>query len=141
MVKLSDEQLNTFSKEALVLLVSGLQDQLASVLGQLDTANARLDENNKKIDFLTEQIRIMNQRRFGKKSEKSLYSSEDGQMTIFDFFNEAEYLVHEDLKEPEITEVVISSYKRSKRKGKREADLDGFPARIIDHRLSEEELA
>jgi hypothetical protein len=37
--------------------------------------------------------------------------------------------------------VVISSYKRSKAKGKREADLDGLPARIIEHRLTDEELA
>lgn len=36
---------------------------------------------------------------------------------------------------------VISSYRRSKAKGKRAADLDGLPARIIEHRLSDEELA
>ena len=141
MVKLSDEQLNSFSKEALVFLVSSLQDQLASVLEQLDTANTRLSENNKKIDFLTEQIRIMNQRRFGRKSEKGLYSPEDGQMTIFDFFNEAEYRVHEDLKEPEISEVVVPGYRRSKKKGKREEDLEGLPVRVIEHKLSDEELA
>ena len=29
----------------------------------------------------------------------------------------------------------------SKAKGKREADLDGLPARIIEHRLTDEELA
>ena len=37
-------------------------------------------------------------------------------------------------------EVIISSYRRSKAKGKREADLDGLPARIIEHKLSNEEL-
>lgn len=82
----------------------------------------------------------MNQRQFGKKSESNL-SAHDGQMTIFDFFNEAEYLISNDLKEPEITEVVVSSYRRSgKPKGKREADLEGLPARIIEHKLSDEEL-
>ncbi len=41
-----------------------------------------------------------------------------------------------------ITEVVISSYRRSKKtKGKREAYLEGLPACIIDHRLSKEELS
>lgn len=37
--------------------------------------------------------------------------------------------------------VTISSYRRSKSKGKRDADLDGLPARIFEHRLSDEELA
>ena len=43
------------------------------------------------------------------------------------------------MEEKEITEVIISSYKRSKTKGKREADLDGLPARVFNHELSEEE--
>ncbi len=37
--------------------------------------------------------------------------------------------------------MIISSYKRSKTKGKRDIDLDGLPARIFDHTLSKEELA
>ena len=43
-------------------------------------------------------------------------------------FNEAEVLSRSDAPEPEITEVITSSYKRSKHKDKREADLDGLPA-------------
>ena len=141
MILLSEEQLNNLDKEALVILFSSLQDQLVYVQKQLDTANERLNDNNKQIELLTEQIRILNQRHFGRKSESAL-TSDEGQMTIFDFFNEAEYLVKQDLNEPEITEVVVSSYRRSnKTKGKREADLEGLPARIIDHRLSEEELS
>ena len=92
MIRLSDEQLNNLNKEALIILVSSLQEQL-------DTANARLADNNRQIELLAEQIRIMNQRRFGKKSESGL-SEDDGQMSIFDFFNSAEYLVKDDLKEP-----------------------------------------
>ena len=141
MNRLSEEQLNSLNKEALVILFSALQDQLASVQEQLDDANARLSDNNRQIELLVEQIRIMNQRSFGRKSESSL-NEIDGQLTIFDFFNEAESLVKDDLKEPEITEVVISSYRRSqKTKGKREADLEGFPARIIEHKLSEKKLS
>ena len=65
----------------------------------------------------------------------------DSQISLFDSFNEIEYLNQNSAKEPEIEEIVISSYRRSKAKGKREADLDGLPARIIEHRLSDEELA
>ena len=141
MILLSEEQLNNLDKEAIVILFSSLQDQLVYMQKQLDTANERLSDNNKQIELLTEQIRILNQRHFGRKSESAL-TSDEGQMTIFDFFNEAEYLVKQDLNEPEITEVVVSSYRRSnKTKGKREADLEGLPARVIDHRLSEEELS
>ena len=147
MNRLSEEQLNNLSKDTLILLFSSMQDQLAStqeqlafLKEQLDEANSLIADNNKQIELLVEQIRIMNQRQFGRKSESSI-TADDGQLTIFDLFNEAEALVKEDLKEPEITEVVISSYRRSKKKGKREEDLEGLPARILEHKLSDDELA
>ena len=69
MVHLSEDQMNSLSKEALIILVASLQDQLESIQSQLDSANAMLSDNNRQIEMLTEQIRIMNQRRFGRKSE------------------------------------------------------------------------
>ena len=140
MIQLSDEQLHNLGKEALIIIVSSLQDQLHSLQSKLDHANAQLSDTNRQIELLTEQIRIMNQRHFGRKSEANLYEI-DGQISLFDSFNEVEYLNQNSAKEPEIEEIVISSYRRSKAKGKREADLDGLPARIIEHRLSDEELA
>lgn len=140
MIQLSDEQLHNLDKEALIIIVSSLQDQLHSLQSQLDHANAQLSDTNRQIGLLTEQIRIMNQRHFGRKSEANL-SEIDGQISLFDSFNEAEYLNQNSAKEPEIKEVIISSYRRTKAKGKREADLEGLPARIIEHRLSDEELA
>lgn len=140
MIQLSDEQLHNLGKEALIIIVSSLQDQLHSLQSQLDHTNAQLSDTNRQIELLTEQIRIMNQRHFGRKSEANL-SEIDGQISLFDSFNEVEYLNQNSAKEPEIEEIVISSYHRSKAKGKREADLDGLPARIIEHRLSDEELA
>ena len=140
MIQLSDEQLHNLGKEALIIIVSSLQDQLHSLQSQLDHANAQLSDTNRQIELLTEQIRIMNQRHFGRKSEANL-SEIDGQISLFDSFNEVEYLNQNSAKEPEIEEIVISSYRRSKAKGKREADLDELPARIIEHRLSDEKLA
>lgn len=107
---------------------------------QLENANARLADNNRQIELLTEQIRIMNQRQFGRKAETGL-SQIDGQLTLFDSFNEAEVLKKEDSTEPTVEEVIISSYRRARSKGKREADLEGLPSRIFEHKLSEEELA
>lgn len=82
---------------------------------------------------------MQNQRQFGRKSESS--SEIEGQLPLFDSFNEVECFRKNNSPEPKITEVIISSYKRSKTKGKRKADLDGLPARILEHMLSEEELA
>jgi len=137
MMILTEEQLNNLNKEALVIIVSSLQDQLESMRTQLDTTNAQLTDTNRQIELLTEQIRIMNQKHFGRQSESDLI---DGQLTLFDAFNEAEAIMNPSVPEPEISEIIIASYKRKKAPGKRDEDLDGLPARIIEHRLSEEEL-
>ena len=139
MVQLSEEQLNNLNKEALIIIASSLQDQLVSMQSQLDTANAQLADQSRQLEIFAEQLRIMNQRQFGKHSEAA--SEIDGQLSLFDAFNEVEATQNPSVPEPEITEVIISSYKRSKTKGKREADLDGLPARVFDHRLTEDELA
>ncbi len=139
MIQLSEEQLNNLGKEALVIIASSLQDQLIAVQKQLETANTQLADQSRQLEIFAEQLRIMNQRQFGKRSEA--VSEIDGQLSLFDTFNEVEATQDPSAPEPEITEVIISSYKRSKRKGKREADLDGLPARVIQHKLTEEDLA
>ena len=73
MIQLSDEQLNNLGKEALIVIVSSLQDQLLALQSQLDHANAQLSDNNRQIELLTEQIRIMNQRFFGRLNLKLLF--------------------------------------------------------------------
>ncbi|MBR5316787.1 MAG: transposase [Lachnospiraceae bacterium] len=113
---LSEQQLNNLNKETLVIIA----------------------DTNRQIELLTEQIRIINQRQFGRHSESGLL---EGQLTLFDSFNEAEATADFTVPEPEISEVIISSYRRKKSVGKRDADLDGLPARIIEHRLSEDELS
>ena len=140
MPELSEEQLKHLNKDALVIIAASLQDQLRSMAQQLENANVRLDDNNRQIELLTEQIRLMNQRHFGKKAESGL-NDMDGQLTLFDSFNEVEGFQKKDFAEPTTEEVTISSYRRSKTKGKREADLDDLPARIFEHKLSDEELA
>ena len=87
MLILSEEQLNNLNKEALVIIAASLQDQMQSLYAQLDKANAQLADTNRQIELLTEQIRIMNQRQFGRHSESGLM---EGQLTLFDSFNEAE---------------------------------------------------
>ena len=138
MLILSEEQLNNLNKEALVIIAASLQDQMQSLYAQLDKANAQLADTNRQIELLTEQIRIMNQRQFGRHSESGLM---EGQLTLFDSFNVAEATADAQLPDPDITEVVISSYRRKKSAGKREEDLEGLPARVFDHRIPDDELA
>ncbi len=64
MAELSPEQLNSLDRETLIIIISSLK-------AQLDSANSMLADNNRQIELLMEQIRIMNQRHFGKKSESS----------------------------------------------------------------------
>lgn len=130
MLILSEEQLNNLNREALVMIAASLQDQMQSLHARLDKANARLADTNRQIELLTEQIRIMNQRQFGRHSESSLM---EGQLSLFDSFNEAEATADAQLPDPDITEVVISSYRRKKSVGKREEDLEGLLARVFDH--------
>ena len=111
MIQLSDEQLNNLGKEALIVIVSSLQDQLLALQSQLDHANAQLSDNSRQIELLTEQIRIMNQRFFGRKSEAAV-SDIDGQISLFDNFNVVDYMKQDSLNEPKITEVIIPSYHR-----------------------------
>ncbi|MCD8019519.1 MAG: transposase [Clostridiales bacterium] len=71
--KYTVEQLNNFSRQELVTLFLSQQEQLVKM--------------NENIDSLIEQIRIANQQRFGRHTEK--LSEIPGQLS---FFNEAEQL-------------------------------------------------
>lgn len=87
--KLSKEELNKMDKNVLITIIGVLQTQLNAISSQLD--------------FLTEQIALMNQRSFGRKTEQL---DEMHQMTLFEVFNEPEVL-SDDSKEPEISEIII----------------------------------
>ncbi len=69
MIQLSEEHLSNLDKEALVIIVASLQNQLVSKQNQLYTTNTHLADTNRQMELLTEQIHIINQRQFGKHSE------------------------------------------------------------------------
>ena len=125
MAKYSESELNKCSKKMLVDLLLSMQDQMELM--------------NHNIELLTEQIRIANQKKFGRSSEKMEY---DGQLTFGDVFNEVEFLKdqNESTDEPELEEIVPKSYKRKKRKGKRDEDLSGIETIEVRHELSDEQL-
>ena len=116
---LTSEDLEKMDKKTIIRIFCSMQSQYNAISHQLE--------------YITEQIALMNQRSFGRKTEKI----DDMQLT-FDIFNEPESL-SDDSPDPEITEVVVHSHTR-KTKTKREEKLDGIPSRIIDHKIDEEKL-
>ena len=116
----TSEQLNNLSKQEIITLFLSQQDQM-----------------NAKLENLIEQIRIMNQQRFGRSTEKM--SEIPGQLS---FFDEAEQLAAEaqNSDEPDFDEVIVRKPKKKKQQGKREADLKDLPQELHDHDIPEEEL-
>jgi len=99
----------------------------------------QMNQMNHNLELLTEQMAIANQKRFGRSSEKF---DLDGQLSLNGCFNEAEVTADSGAStaEPELEEICPHSYKRHKKKGKREEDLKGIEAKEISHELSDEQL-
>ena len=122
MRKYSTDELNKMDKQTLITLFESLQNQLITMNAQLEA--------------ISQQLALMNQRSFGRKTEKMDQIA--NQLSLFDVFNEPEVL-SDNSREPEITEIVVSTHTR-KKKTKREDKLEGLPARVFEHRIEEEEL-
>ena len=84
---------------------------------------------------LMEQVRVLQNQRYGRKSEK--LDVIDGQLS---FFDEAEFHADPSAPEPEFEEVLPPRPRRKKKKGQREEDLKDFPEEHHDYTVSEEEL-
>lgn len=129
----TEEDLNKLDKDMLITLFLGLQAQMANL--------------NQNMELLREQIAIMNQRKFGRSSEKNVVDSNaqgymqdvDGELTVV--FNEIDACYNNVCVEPAEEEVYPALKKRTRRpKGKRETDLSSFPCRVEMHELSDEQL-
>lgn len=73
MAKYTPEELNNFSKKQLISLYENLQDQMEKL--------------NRNMEAVLEQIRLTNQQRFGRKTEK--LDQITGQMHLFNEIEEA----------------------------------------------------
>ena len=124
-MKYTEEKLNTFSKETLIQLFLTQKEQLSEIDG--------------KLQLVLEQLAVMNQNRFGRKTEQMpvpeqlAFTDVDGELVLF---NEAEVLAALDEREKETT----VKKRPVKKKGKREEDLSGIPVVKVEHYLTEKEL-
>ena len=132
--KFTEEQLNTLDKSFIVNLFLQLQDQNDKLSGEIQ-------ELNKKMEVLIEQITLANKNRFGRSSEKMIDTAQicfmevDGTIV---FFNEAEAVSDLDAVEPDTLE--NKPARKAKAVGKKEADIKDLPVNIINHYLTDEEL-
>lgn len=126
-LKYTEEKLNSFDKETLIQLFLSQQEQLENI-----------DHN---LQLVSEQLADLKRHRFGRSSERH---ESDEQISFMEvdgkivFFNESEAVAAEDDgAEPE----TVPRRKPKKKQGKREEDLDGLPVVVIEHSMTEEELA
>ena len=120
MARYSAEELNTLSKQQLAAMVLALQDQVTVM--------------NDNLEKLIEQIRIADQHRFGRHTER--LDQIAGQLSLF---NEAEAYADANLPEPS-GEEVISPARKKKKSGKRAEDFKDLPHEAHDHLLTNEQL-
>ena len=98
----------------------------------------RLDKLEHDYENLIEQIRLANQQKFGRSTEK--LNEITGQLS---FFNEPEAFCDETAEEPDIDEVIDESIKeprRPKKKGQREEDLKNFPQEEVPQDVARDAL-
>ena len=127
-LKYTEEQLNSLDRETLIRLFLSQQEQLENI--------------DHTLQLVLEQMADLKRHRFGRSSEK--HETED-QISFMEvdgkivFFNEAETVAAEDntQEEPES----VSRRKPKKKQGKREEDLEGLPVVVVEHSLTDEELA
>ena len=122
--KFTADELNTMDHKAKNDVIYQMQD--------------RLDKLEHDYENLMEQIRLANQRTFGRHTEK--LDEIAGQLSLF---NEAEAYFDEQSPEPAIDEVVGEALKparKPKNKGQREEDLKDLPQDEIPHDVPAERL-
>lgn len=124
----TEEQVNNFDKAALVQLFLVQQSQLKDI--------------EQKLQLLLEQVAVLNNKRFGKSSEKL---NTDNQIRFIEvdgniiYFNEAEAIA--SLGEEALDDEDVPEKLRSKKtNGKRTADIRNLPVNPIEHKMTAEEL-
>lgn len=133
------KELTEYSKDTLIelfMMQQQLNEQLAKTNEALEQQRIEL---NAKLDLIMEQLNVAKQHRFGRSSEQQVI---EDQLELDSFLNEAEALLigNQLTFEPVIEEVVMTSSKGKKVKGKRDADLKGLPVEDVYHTISDEDL-
>ena len=126
-------------KQKLVCIGNMTNFDKATLVQLFLVQQSQLQDIDRKLQLLLEQVAVLNNNRFGKSSEKLdtenqiCFMEVDGNIV---FFNEAEAVasLNEYADEDE------TKPRGRKTKGKREKDIRGLPVNPVEHKMSEEEL-
>ena len=139
-ITLTLDELNKMPKNAIVMLYMQMSESFTILSAQ----NQKIQDQNERlihqIEDLQEQVAILTQHRFGKRTEtdKQVIGQLSFSLDNMCVLNEAEVLVENGIPdEPDIEKVVI---RRKRSKGKRELNLQDIEVEVINHDCSEEEL-
>ena len=131
---LKEQDLQSLDKQTLITLLIGANANVTFL-------QAQVEQLNKNISLLTEEVHNLRTQRFGRSTERNLTEdTSDGQLCFS--FNEAEVTIdlNPEIHEPEMEEIHPKAYKRSRKKGQRKEDLKDLPHTVITHELTEEQL-
>jgi transposase len=128
MKKTTKTSTSTPTIEELLERVQLLEKQNAELEAKLEKEKS---ESEIKINWLKEQLRLYQSKRFGVSSERTL----TGQLELA-LFNEVEKEANLELPEPTVETI---TYRRRKKRGQRQLMLENLPVETIEYRLSEEE--
>ena len=112
-------------------IIEYLQQQNAGLAKQITELVKQITELKSKLAWFEEQVRLSQQKRFGSSSERT----DQNQLELF---NEVESEADPSVEEPSIETV---QHTRKKKRGQREAMMEGLPVETVEYRLSEEEQA
>ncbi len=136
MAELNEKELEQLDKQTLISL-------LVNSNNTITVLQNTVDQLNKNVDILTEEVRNLRMHRFGRSSEKNLTEENSDYTQISFAFNEAEATIdlNPEIPEPEMEEIHPKAYTRSKKKtGKRQEELKDIPVTVLEHTLTEEQL-
>ena len=139
---LNAEQLNNIPHDVMVQMYLQQTEAYRTLLAQNNQLLAQNEELIRKVGSLEEKLAVMNQRMFGRKTERMSTMSDQLRLSDIDpalVLNEAEVLTEDGLPEEPGEETI--TYKRKKRKGKREEDLQYVDeVREVMHEIDEDKL-
>lgn len=122
----SQKELKQLNKNELCRMVLDMQETVRKN-EEIITAKERLiAENESRIDILTQEVKLLQAQRFGRKSEMAEKEAiENGQMVMDFIFNEAEATA--DTSDEEETVTVAEHTRKRRPKGKQKEDLSKLP--------------
>ena len=126
-LKYTEEKLNSLDKETVIKLFLSQQEQLENI--------------DRTLQVVLEQVADLKRHRFGRSSERHEMEEQISFMEVdgkIVFFNESEAVAAEGLCEDPETG---PRRKPQKTPGKREGDLEGLPVVVVEHFMTQEELA